>query len=197
MIENTPVQTGLNPQIYKQYQTQDAFALNRREQEGTAENYSLATDKVELSYSSESITTYDSTMSLRGTHNDGFDLLRGLVMNMFKEQGLSLNIPAGTTGNGVEEIDLREITPEEANELIAEDGYFGVEQTSDRIVDFAIGVAGGDPAKIDAIKAGVEKGFNEAFKAFGNWLPDISYDTYDTVMEKLDAWVQDTTGIQA
>lgn len=197
MIENTPVQTGLNPQIYKQYQTQDAFALNRREQEGTAENYSLATDKVELSYSSESITTYDSTMSLRGTHNDGFDLLRGLVMNMFKEQGLSLNIPAGTTGNGVEEIDLREITPEEANELIAEDGYFGVEQTSDRIVDFAIGVAGGDPAKIDAIKAGVEKGFNEAFKAFGNWLPDISYDTYDTVMDKLDAWVQDTTGIQA
>jgi hypothetical protein len=116
---------------------------------------------------------------------------------MFKEQGLSLNIAVGTTGNGVEEINIGEITPEEANELIADDGYFGVEQTSDRIVDFAISIAGGDPARIDAIKAGVEQGFNEAFKAFGDWLPDISYDTYDTVMEKLDAWVKDTTEIQA
>ena len=197
MIENTAIQTGPNPRIDKQYQSQDAFSSSRRKQEVTAEDYSLLTDKVSLSYNSESVTTYDSTMSLRGTHNDGFDLLRGLVLNMFKEQGLSLNIAVGTTGNGVEEINIGEITPEEANELIADDGYFGVEQTSDRIVDFAISIAGGDPARIDAIKAGVEQGFNEAFKAFGNWLPDISYDTYDTVMEKLDAWVKDTTEIQA
>jgi hypothetical protein len=197
MIENTAIQTGPNPRIDKQYQSQDAFSSSRRKQEVTAEDYSLLTDKVSLSYNSESVTTYDSTMSLRGTHNDGFDLLRGLVLNMFKEQGLSLNIAVGTTGNGVEEINIGEITPEEANELIADDGYFGVEQTSDRIVDFAISIAGGDPARIDAIKAGVEQGFNEAFKAFGDWLPDISYDTYDTVMEKLDAWVKDTTEIQA
>lgn len=197
MIENTAIQTGLNPQIYKQYQTEDAFTASRRERTAAAEDNSLATDTVSLSYSSESFTTYDSTMSLRGTRNDGFDLLRGLVMNIFKEQGLSLNIPVGTTGNGVEEISLSKITPEEATELIADDGYFGVEQTSDRIVEFAIGVSGGDPARIDAIRAGVEQGFNEAFKAFGDWLPDISYDTYDAVMEKLDAWVSDTTVIQA
>ena len=76
----------------------------------------------------------------------------------------------------------------DAQAMIAEDGYFGVEQTSDRIVDFAIGIAGGDPSRLDAILAGVEQGFNEALEAFGGWLPDISYQTYDAVLAKLDAW---------
>jgi hypothetical protein len=49
-------------------------------------------------------------------------------------------------------------------------------------------MAGGDPAQIDAIRQGVEKGFQEALDAFGGWLPDISYKTYDTVMQKLDDW---------
>lgn len=197
MIGNTAIQTGLNPQIYKQYQVQETYSLSRQEQTAGTENVNLATDKVSLSYSSDSVTTYDSSMSLSGIHNDGFDLLRGLIMNIFKEQGLSLNIPVENGDNGVEEINLSEITPEEADKLIADDGYFGVEQTSKRIVDFAIGVAGGDPARIDTIKAGVEQGFNEAKKAFGDWLPDISYTTYDTVMDKLDAWVKDATGVQA
>ena len=41
---------------------------------------------------------------------------------------------------------------------------------------------------------GVNQGFNEAMEAFGGWLPDISYDTLDTVMEKLDAWAADADG---
>jgi hypothetical protein len=132
-------------------------------------------------------------MTLQGTQNDGFDLLRGLVMNMFKEQGLTMKVLLGNEETGVQEINLEEITQEEAAELVADDGYFGVEQTSDRIVDFAIGIAGGDPARIDAMKAGVEQGFNDALEAFGGWLPDISYNTYDAVMDKLDAWANETT----
>jgi hypothetical protein len=34
----------------------------------------------------------------------------------------------------------------------------------------------------------VENGFQEALDAFGGRLPDISYDTYDAVMKKLDDW---------
>jgi len=90
---------------------------------------------------------------------------------------------------GGSEIDLAAVTPKEAQELVSEDGYFGVEQTSERIVQFAVGIAGGDPSRIDAIKEGIDKGFAEAKKAFGDWLPDISYDTYDAVMTKLDEWV--------
>ena len=86
---------------------------------------------------------------------------------------------------------LEELSSEEAAELVDVDGYFGVEQTSDRIVDFAITIADGDISRIEAIKAGVEQGFQEALEAFGGWLPDISHNTYDAVMKKLDAWVSE------
>lgn len=147
------------------------------------ENFHLETDKVTLSYSSESILTYNSSLTLEGTENDGFDLLRGLVLNILKDQGIGFQIPAGD-----QQIDLSEISQEEASALIDEDGYFGVEQTSSRIVDFAIGLSGNDPSRLATIKDGVEQGFQEALDAFGGWLPDISYDTYDAVMEKLDIW---------
>ncbi len=155
------------------------------------ESFSLSTDKISLSYSSESLITYDTSMTLQGgPKNDGYDLLRGLVLNLFKEQGIDYKI---ATDSG--EIDLSTLTPAEAQDLVAEDGYFGVEKTSQRIFDLAVGIAGGDPARIEAIRAGVEKGFREAFDAFGGWLPDISYDTYDAVMKKLDDWAG--TGSQA
>lgn len=71
---------------------------------------------------------------------------------------------------------------------IAEDGYWGVEQTSDRIVDFAKALSGGDPAKADEMIEAFKKGFEEATKAWGDELPDISQRTYDAVLEKMDAW---------
>jgi hypothetical protein len=65
-----------------------------------------------------------------------------------------------------------------------------VAQTSDRIVTVAVALAGSDPAKLDPIKAGIDKGFDMAAQALGRSLPDISSQTYDAVMEKLDAWAQ-------
>jgi hypothetical protein len=59
-----------------------------------------------------------------------------------------------------------------------------------------MGIAGGDHSRLDAIKEGVEKGFNEALEAFGGWLPDISYDTYDAVMNKLDTWAESNSAQQ-
>lgn len=191
MIENTAIQPELNQLVSQHYPCQDTAAAGRRGQVTATEDFRLATDTVSLSYSSEPVTTYDSTMTLQSAQNDGFDLLRGLVMNIFKEQGLSLDIPLGTNGDDPKELSLEEISRQEAEELVAEDGYFGVEQTSARIADLAIGIAGGDPARIEAIKAGVEQGFNEALEAFGGWLPDISHTTYETIMEKLDGWADD------
>ena len=87
------------------------------------------------------------------------------------------------------------ITPAEAEELIGADGYFGVEQTAERIFQFAVGVAGNDPARLDAIKAGIDRGFAEAKEALGDWLPEISYATYDAVLAKLDEWAAGTTAV--
>ena len=77
-------------------------------------------------------------------------------------------------------------TKAQAQADIAEDGYWGVNQTSDRIIDFATALTGGDPDKIEDMRAAFEKGFKKAAGAWGGNLPDISQRTYDAVMEKFD-----------
>lgn len=71
---------------------------------------------------------------------------------------------------------------------IAEDGYWGVNQTSDRILEFAKALTGGDPAKADEMRAAFEKGYKQATGTWGKKLPDISSRTHDAVMKKFDDW---------
>lgn len=78
-------------------------------------------------------------------------------------------------------------TRAQAQKDIAEDGYWGVEQTSDRIIEFANALTGGDPSKIEEMRSAFRKGFDMATKAWGKELPDISQRTYDAVMKKFDA----------
>lgn len=75
---------------------------------------------------------------------------------------------------------------------IAEDGYWGVEQTSDRILDFAKALAGNDPEKAEEMLEAFKEGFKQATKAWGDELPEISQKTYDAVQEKFEAWKNET-----
>lgn len=77
-------------------------------------------------------------------------------------------------------------TAEAAQAEIAEDGYWGVEQTSDRILSFAEALTGGDPEKMEEMREAFIKGFKQATGAWGKDLPDISQKTYDAVMKKFD-----------
>ena len=81
-----------------------------------------------------------------------------------------------------------EETKKQAQADIAEDGYWGVEQTSDRILDFAKALSGGDASKAEELLDAFKKGFNEATKAWGKELPDISQKTYDAVLKKFETW---------
>ena len=74
----------------------------------------------------------------------------------------------------------------QAQQDIAEDGYWGVAQTSDRIIDFATALTGGDPSKIEEMRAAFQKGFDQAKETWGEELPEISQQTYDAVMAKFD-----------
>ena len=77
-------------------------------------------------------------------------------------------------------------TKAQAQADIAEDGYWGVNATSDRIVDFAVALAGDDPEKLEEMRSAFLQGFNKAKETWGGELPDISQRTYDAVMEKFD-----------
>lgn len=85
-------------------------------------------------------------------------------------------------------------TKAQAQKDIAEDGYWGVEQTSDRIISFATALTGGDPDKIEEMRNAFIKGFKLATKAWGGELPDISQRTYDAVMQKFDQMAAEYDG---
>lgn len=144
-----------------------------------------ATDQVSLGEEKTATAVYDRAMKEVGMENK-YLLLQKLVIDTLQEQGVAFKV---ATNAG--EIDISTLTPEQAQDLVAEDGYFGVEQTSERIFHFAIGMAGNDTGKIETIRKGVETGFEEAEAAWGGKLPDISYQTRDAILEKLAKWYEE------
>ena len=80
----------------------------------------------------------------------------------------------------------------QAKKDIAEDGYWGVDQTSDRILDFAKALSGGDSSKADELLEAFKKGYKQATGAWGDELPSICKDTYDAVVKKFDDWKNGT-----
>lgn len=91
------------------------------------------------------------------------------------------------------EIEVDAATKAQAQEDVSEDGYWGVKHTSERILDFAKALTGGDPSKIDEMKAAFEKGFKAAEKLWGGELPEISQKTYDAVMKGFEEWKNPST----
>ena len=77
-------------------------------------------------------------------------------------------------------------TKAQAQADISEDGYWGVKQTSGRILDFAKALTGGDPEKMEKMRSAFEKGYKKAEETWGGNLPDISKQTYDAVMKGFD-----------
>ncbi len=193
MTNPVSIQAHLDPKLLRQHNNKNLQSLEpdtTATEKSPFDKASVTSDTVTISKQSETTVTYSNALTMeQNVAGDGFNLLRGLVLNMLKEQGIDYKVATGAT-TGSQEIDISQLSQEEAQALIADDGYFGVKKTSDRIVDFAIATAGNDPSRLAAIKEGVDKGFNEALKAFGGQLPDMSYATYDAVMEKLDKWAE-------
>ena len=115
--------------------------------------------------------------------------LRDIVNQMITKQGKTLAKADDIwsfLASGDYTVD--EAAKKKAQEEISEDGYWGVKQTSDRILDFAKALSGNDVSKADSLLDAFKKGFREATKTWGKELPDISQKTYDAVLEKFDAW---------
>ncbi|MBP3351267.1 MAG: hypothetical protein J6L65_02565 [Lachnospiraceae bacterium] len=113
--------------------------------------------------------------------------LRSLVEQMMVKQGTAYgqaNDIWSFLAKGDYEVDPA--TKAQAQADIAEDGYWGVEQTSQRIIDFATALTGGDPSKVDDMREAFKKGYAMAEEKWGGELPEISKKTYDAVMKKFD-----------
>ena len=86
---------------------------------------------------------------------------------------------------------IAELSKEEATELISEDGFFGIEKTSQRIADFVINGAAGDEDRFRAGREGMIQGFKEAEAMWGGELPEISQKTMQKAIELVDKAMYD------
>lgn len=86
---------------------------------------------------------------------------------------------------------------EQAKELISEDGYYGVEQTSNRILKFAMALSGNDASKADLFFDAFKKGFEKATNAWGKELPDICQKTYEAVEKKMNDWKNSQSSVDS
>lgn len=118
--------------------------------------------------------------------------LQNIVQQLMTKQGQTYNNANDMwrfLASGKFEVD--EATKLQAQKDIAEDGYWGINQTSDRIIDFAKALTGGDPSKIEEMRDAFKKGYKQAEKTWGGELPEISKQTYDAVMEKFDKMAEE------
>ncbi len=92
---------------------------------------------------------------------------------------------------------LGSLTADEAKALIADDGYFGKDNTAGRIADFVILGAGDDLNKLQRGREGIERGLKEASKVWGGDLPDISQETVKLALEKVDKRIEELQKAQS
>jgi hypothetical protein len=114
--------------------------------------------------------------SLTSNEKDVLDFLSGNE----SQSGMNLeNI--GYTGKAI-----TELTQDEAKELVSDEGFFGVTQTSDRVSNFVFNFAGDNLEILEKGREGIVKGFQEAEKLFGGELPEISYKTQERTLALID-----------
>ena len=169
-------------------------------------------DKVEISKealeaaSSNKEQKKDTTNILKMTAEERAQLVSQLKEEMAKSQSKFFDFVRDTlAGQGQVLADSDEIwrfiasgnyevdeaTKADAQKAIADDGFYGVNQVSTRIFDFALALTGGDTEKMKRMEAAFEEGFKEATKSWGKELPEISQETFKALKEKFANYYQE------
>ncbi|WP_096023942.1 MULTISPECIES: hypothetical protein [Campylobacter] len=109
-------------------------------------------------------------------------------------QGLKdlLNQNIGITGYSGKPIG--DLTSQEASNLISDNGYFGINNTANRIADFVINGSGGDAQKLRSGLEGVKNGFAQAEAMWGQALPDISQQTMNKTLDRINQALMELSG---
>lgn len=173
--------------------TQNTSTSTAAKQADAAKNKSTASEEAGVVYEpskakdsdSKKITDYSSVVSsMKQELSSKNTQLQNLVDQLLTKQAKKYNTLADLFKN----IEADPATIAQAKADIGENGYWGVEQTSDRLVAMAQALSGGDATKADEMIAAIKKGFSQATKAWGDDLPDICSKTIDAAVNKLTNW---------
>lgn len=202
---------GITNQAVSAYQNYSKVDTKAKEEATVEEKVEgKATDTAEqgvvLEVSKEAKKTYTQNTALvnqlKQDAENRMATFKKMIVDMMSKQ-------AGTFGTATDDamwkflasgdFTVDAATKAQAQADIAEDGYWGVEQTSDRIIDFAVALTGGDPDKVEEMREAFKKGYAQAEETWGGKLPEISQKTYDAVMKKFDelAGIKETEETEA
>lgn len=162
--------------------------------EETGVVYEPSKDSANTASSAKKSSKVDSATiaKLKADADARLSQLKGIVEQLITKQGTTAQNASiwSQFRQGVLDgsITVDEATARQAAEDISEDGYWGVKQTSERILDFAKALTGGDSEKAEEMRTAIKKGFDAAAKLWGDELPEISQKTYDAVMKGIDEW---------
>ncbi|MGN1206648.1 MAG: hypothetical protein ACI4SQ_06645 [Eubacterium sp.] len=139
---------------------------------------------------SSKVTDYQNVIKqMKGELSSKNQQLQNLVDQLLSKQAKKYNTLKDLfTDIKDGKVDVDPETVAQAQKDVAEDGYWGVNKTSDRLVDMAKALSGGDPAKADELISAIKKGFDQAADAWGGELPEICQKTIDVAVKKLNDW---------
>ncbi|HEG0275272.1 TPA: hypothetical protein SB285_000924 [Campylobacter coli] len=118
------------------------------------------------------------------------DLLGGNDLNSVKSMLSDIDF-ASLGYNGKNPLTMN---TDELNQLISEEGFFGIDNTANRIADFVIKGAGNDVEKLKKGLEGIKQGFEQAEKIWGGELPQISQDTIEATIKKVSDRIDELSG---
>ncbi|EAJ2777730.1 hypothetical protein LO894_001233 [Campylobacter coli] len=118
------------------------------------------------------------------------DLLGGNDLNSVKSMLSDIDF-ASLGYNGKNPLTMN---TDELNQLISEEGFFGIDNTANRIADFVIKGAGNDVEKLKKGLEGIKQGFEQAEKIWGGELPQISQDTIEATIKKVSDRINELGG---
>jgi len=170
-------------------ETATATASNQAKVEESGAVYEGSDKKTEnaTAVTKQKIANPELVAKLKADMDARTNQLQNIVSQMLSKQGTAFgqaNDMWSILASGKFTVDPA--TKAQAQADIAEDGYWGVKQTSDRIIDFAKALAGDDPDALEKMRDAFKKGYKQAEQTWGGKLPDISQQTYDAVMKKFD-----------
>ena len=186
-----PVGTTTTDSVYNRYGKNSSVKTSKAsvktaDTEEKEAVYEKGTTEKTATYSINKMNSSDRAALLQQLKQDQENRqqsLISLVHDMMNGQAKSYSLATGDDSiwrflaSGDFTVDAA--TKAQAQADIAEDGYWGITQTSQRLFDFASALAGDDVEKMQKMQQAMEKGFKQATAAWGKSLPEISQKTLE------------------
>jgi hypothetical protein len=153
------------------YSSYSQLQINRSD---SGQNSSLSLEISELSFSFSSTSTNFQAFGVNDQFQKDYEEFQSFLSSI-----------------GYDGKPIAELSQDEASALVADDGFFGIDQTAERIANFVIQGSGGDEDMMRAGREGILQGFKDAEKMWGGELPDISYKTIEKATQMIDEAMHD------